>query len=288
MDGVSWSATLTMESVPPIVSVCIPAFNAGRTIEATVRSVLDQDIPDLEIVVSDNASTDDTVQRVSQMGHPSIRIITQSHNCGMVRNYEAVIGDSRGRYVKLLCADDLLYAGGLRRELDSFLTAPKGVVMVVARREVVVSGRGRLPSWQVGNPRDGLESGCTLQRRVVATGRNLIGEGQAVLMRGDVARAAVARGLGDPYVVDLSLWFHCLDRGDVLHLPHIHGVFTVSRSAATWQMRSQQRVQMSRFLRTQATARGYPKWVLTIGIARSLLGHMIRRGLYRVATTLPR
>ncbi len=244
----------------PLVSVCIPAYNAASTIERTIASVVAQGVSDVEIVVSDNASVDDTVAIAERSGHPFVRVIRQPRNLGMVRNYEAVLAASRGTYVKLLCADDTLYPGGLAREVAALSAAPASVVVAVARRDVSVAGRGRLPRAPILRRGDRLETGPALQRRIITTGRNLLGEGQAVLVRGDVMRSAAARGLGDPYVVDLSLWFHVLTAGDAIHLPSVHGSFSVSRTSQSWHLR---RVQ------TRQTRALFGQEAMRLGLGRS-------------------
>ena len=272
----------------PLISVCIPAYNAVATIERTIRSVHDQGFDDLEIIVSDNASTDGTAELVEGLGLPGLRLVRQPRNLGMVRNYEAVIAASRGDFVKLLCADDTVYPGALEREARALDSAPSAVVMVVARRDVVIPGRGRLPRSPRLRRASLIEKGSSLQRRIIVSGRNLIGEGQAALVRGDVMRASAARGLGDPYVVDLSLWFHVLDQGDVVHLRQVHGAFAVSRAAATWHMRDRQRTEVSEFLRANAELRRVSRRLAHLGVMRAALGGTLRRLVYRLAPGRPR
>ncbi len=268
----------------PLVSVCIPAYNAASTIERTIASVVAQGVSDVEIVVSDNASVDDTVAIAERSGHPFVRVIRQPRNLGMVRNYEAVLAASRGTYVKLLCADDTLYPGGLAREVAALSAAPASVVVAVARRDVSVAGRGRLPRAPILRRGDRLETGPALQRRIITTGRNLLGEGQAVLVRGDVIRSAAARGLGDPYVVDLSLWFHVLTAGDAIHLPHLHGTFSVSRAAASWDLRDRQHEEVAQFLKSSARHLGVGPIARRRGLVRASLGRRLRRLVYRASS----
>lgn len=266
----------------PRVSVCIPAFNAATTIGTTLSSVLAQEVDDLEVIVSDNASSDDTVAVIEAFGRSDVRILRQARNIGMVHNYEAVIGASRGDYVKLLCADDVLYPGAIRRELETLLDAGPGIAMVAARRDVVVEGWGRLPRLSSG-ARRGVEDGAACRRRIVGNGRNLIGEGQSVLMRGDVARRVVAAGLGDPFVVDLSLWFGVLGHGSVVHLPHRHGAFSVSRRSQSWELRSRQAREVRSFLDAQGSALGVSHPRRLMGRGRARLGVMARMLLFSVS-----
>jgi glycosyltransferase involved in cell wall biosynthesis len=93
---------------PPLVSICIPAYNAERFIAATLESALAQDYPHFEIIVSDDCSTDRTLEILSDYAHTGVQVISQPRNLGMHANWNAVIRASNGKYVCKLDADDLL------------------------------------------------------------------------------------------------------------------------------------------------------------------------------------
>jgi len=92
----------------PLVSICIPAFNAGAFLAETLESALGQDYPHLEIIVSDDCSQDNTREVAKRYESAGVRLICQSANLGMSANWNAVIRASRGKYVCKLDADDLL------------------------------------------------------------------------------------------------------------------------------------------------------------------------------------
>ena len=92
----------------PRVSVCIPAYQAQDLIRAAVVSALRQTDDDLEVVVVDNASSDATVDRLRGIDDPRLRVFRNTRNIGAFRNFNRAIALSRGRYIKLLCADDVL------------------------------------------------------------------------------------------------------------------------------------------------------------------------------------
>lgn len=98
-------------AIVPLVSICIPAYNAERFIEKTIESVLWQDYPHLEIVVSDDGSTDRTAEILTAFAGRGVRVIRQERNLGKSANMNAVIRASRGKYVVKLDSDDLLEAG---------------------------------------------------------------------------------------------------------------------------------------------------------------------------------
>ena len=95
------------------LSVMIPNFNYGRYIGDTIDSVLAQAPPNVEIVVSDNASTDDSVQVVRSFGDERIRISVNPCNVGFSSNLERVAMMARGRRMLLLSSDDRMAPGAL-------------------------------------------------------------------------------------------------------------------------------------------------------------------------------
>ncbi len=94
-----------------LVSICIPAYNAERFIAATLESALGQDYAPLEIVVSDDRSSDHTREIVQAYGSRGVRLICQARNLGMTGNMNAVVLASRGKYAVKLDSDDLLEPG---------------------------------------------------------------------------------------------------------------------------------------------------------------------------------
>jgi glycosyltransferase involved in cell wall biosynthesis len=94
----------------PIVSICIPAYNAAATLKETVDSVLAQTFHDFEILLQDNASTDATWTIMQSMAIEDARIkpIRNETNLGMLGNWNKVFERATRKYVLLLSADDCL------------------------------------------------------------------------------------------------------------------------------------------------------------------------------------
>ncbi len=109
----------------PLVSVVIPAYNAGTYIEEAVRSVLDQDYPSLEVIVVDDGSTDDTLVRVAPFGS-RVQCLRQSGSGGypgVPRN--AGMQRSKGEFICFLDADDIMCPGRLRLQIDYLIKHPQ-------------------------------------------------------------------------------------------------------------------------------------------------------------------
>jgi glycosyltransferase involved in cell wall biosynthesis len=94
----------------PKVSVLIPVYNRANFIAACIQSVLDQDFPDLEVVIVDNVSTDDTWNICKKIASEDsrVRIFQNDENIGPVRNWIRCAQEAKGEYAKILFSDDIL------------------------------------------------------------------------------------------------------------------------------------------------------------------------------------
>jgi glycosyltransferase involved in cell wall biosynthesis len=113
----------------PLVSVVIPAYNAGRFVADAVRSVLAQTYTNVEVVVIDDGSTDDTRQVMEQFaGDPRVRYHHQP-NAGVSSARNSGIQMARGEFIGLCDADDLWMPNKLELQLPCFSGRPElGVV----------------------------------------------------------------------------------------------------------------------------------------------------------------
>lgn len=127
----------------PLVSVVVPAFNAAATVERALASVLSQSFGDLELIVVDDASTDDTAARVAAMDDPRIRLLRLDENGGESRAMNAGIAAARGTHIAFQDADDEWLPGKLARQVDVIEADPdisfvcSGLVHIYPDRRIV-------------------------------------------------------------------------------------------------------------------------------------------------------
>jgi GT2 family glycosyltransferase len=99
----------------PTFTIVIPAYNAARTVEETLRSVLAQTRSDFEAIVVDDGSTDDTPERVRRYTADPRVILVEREHAGLAATRNAGIERMRGRFVTLVDSDDLLMPDYLER-----------------------------------------------------------------------------------------------------------------------------------------------------------------------------
>jgi len=90
----------------PLVTIAIPTFNRASWLKDCVLSALSQTYQHFEILVSDNASTDETQQVLREFSDRRLRIVRQQTNIGLLPNWNACLAGARGDYVIFLSDDD--------------------------------------------------------------------------------------------------------------------------------------------------------------------------------------
>lgn len=121
-----WCARGLAGDVNPRVSVGLPVYNGERFIEQSVRSLLTQTFTDFELIISDNASTDSTIEIVERVcaGDPRVRIVCNPENRGAAWNYNRVFELSTGEYFRWHAHDDWCEPDHLARLVAALDSAP--------------------------------------------------------------------------------------------------------------------------------------------------------------------
>jgi hypothetical protein len=99
----------------PRFTIIIPTRERAATLEHALRTVTDQAFASLEIIVSDNASTDNTRAIVEANGDPRIRYLNTGKRISMAHNWEFALGHARGEWVGFIGDDDGLLPDSLER-----------------------------------------------------------------------------------------------------------------------------------------------------------------------------
>ncbi len=90
------------------VSIGLPVYNGGPYLEAAVESLLCQTHRDFDLLIADNASTDDTPLVAARLAARDrrVRVVRNERNLGATANFRRVLAEATGPYFKWACADD--------------------------------------------------------------------------------------------------------------------------------------------------------------------------------------
>lgn len=106
---------LDAPSPTPLLTVSMPARNAGRFVAEALRSVLMQEGVTLEVIVVDDASTDGTAAAVEALDDPRVRLVRNERRLGIGACHNLVTSLAVGTYIAHVDADDLVLPGALGR-----------------------------------------------------------------------------------------------------------------------------------------------------------------------------
>jgi glycosyltransferase involved in cell wall biosynthesis len=155
----------------PQLSILIPTYNYGRFLGEAVESVLSQTLSDFEVFVIDNASTDNTREVMQKYKDPRLEFIVNPQNRGPYYSFNLFLKKARGRYLRSLCADDVLIPGVLEEQvkaLDRFRTV--GLVNCD-----MIEADDRLENRRLGRFYPGFENGKAVTAYTLHIVGNAIG-----------------------------------------------------------------------------------------------------------------
>jgi glycosyltransferase involved in cell wall biosynthesis len=268
----------------PLISVCIPSFNNESFIDAAIRSVLDQTLGDFELIVVDDVSRDGTRERIRTFADSRIRFIENDRNLGLAGNWNKALGEARGRYLKILPGDDLLYPRCLERQSAAFESARPGDVALVSCAREVIDAQGRKIMRRAYPGAGRMMPGREAVRRCIRAGTNLIGEPAAVLMRADLVSRTGLFNPANIFLIDLDYWSRLLLEGRLAVIREPLCAFRISRTAASTRMRSSQSRDFRAFIDLvgRDTRFGLRSGDLRRGRMAATLNGILRRTLYQV------
>ena len=262
------------------VSIVVPAYNNADYIEETMRSILAQSYPELEVVVSDHASTDKTWDLLQQFaGDPRVVLLQTPAGGGARANWNRVTEAATGDLVKLVCGDDLIRPDAIEKQVALF--AP-GVVLVASSRDIIDANR-RIVVRNRGIGRlAGRHTGAAAIRATVRAGTNLFGEPACVMMRRDVLAAAGNWAEGEQYLIDEASYVSVLLRGDFVGLREPLAAFRVNAGQWSVRLAGEQAEQAIRFHeRLASTTTGIVRRSdVALGNARARFNALARRLVY--------
>jgi glycosyltransferase involved in cell wall biosynthesis len=119
-----------------LVTVIIPAYNVERYIGACLQSMLDQTYTQQEILVVNDAATDNTLHVIQQFNDSRIRIIQNEANLGLAASVNKAIHQAKGVYIARMDADDVAYPQRLQKQVDFLNQHPDVSIVGTAMQSI--------------------------------------------------------------------------------------------------------------------------------------------------------
>jgi glycosyltransferase involved in cell wall biosynthesis len=197
---------------PPRVSVLLPSRDHARFVPKAILSLLEQDFTDFELIVSDDASTDDSAAVIDEFARRDGRIqfTRQAVRLGLVGNFNWCLSQARGEYIKFLLSDDKLVRKDALGRLVQMLDQDSRVVLA-SSSAWIMNERSESQFVRDYLRRDLVEDGQSACRRCLLSGVNQIGEPSMTIFR----RRCVGSGFNPAYRhwVDVEFALRVLEQG---------------------------------------------------------------------------
>jgi len=208
-------SSMTINSLKPIVSICLPTYNGSATVSETIQSILTQSFQQWELIVSDDKSTDDTLIKIKEFEDPRIRIVSSRQRSTPADNWNHCIAHAQGKYIKVMGQDDLLLPDCIKSEVEIMDHPSHSELSFCFSRRNIISSSGRIIIRSRGfdNETDLVEIPLLLPK-IVRSGANIFGEPVAVMIRASALKKV--GGFTGSYVIDLNMWIRLLQIGPAI------------------------------------------------------------------------
>jgi glycosyltransferase involved in cell wall biosynthesis len=219
----------------PKVSICIPIYNDEYYVGEALESLIHQTYTNIEIIFSNNCSTDRSVDIIKSYNDPRVKIFNNDKNIGGAKNFEKVFTYATGKYMSYLSSDDKVEKTAIEKAVN-ILENPKNKDIVLVNtyigiidnnsKQVFIKrypfGKGRIKSYW------GIRSNFIY-------GSNCIGE-----PNGSVWRSEVFEKIPKPlfqnsvdWTGDLDLKLELILLGNTYMIPEPLGKFRVSKDSGS-------------------------------------------------------
>lgn len=202
----------------PLVSIMIPTYNRPVLFEKTLKSALSQTYPQVEIIVCDNSTNEETKNLMDKyIADERVRYIWNPEAKSKAENFIPFEQLARGEFLQWCMDDDILLPYKLQKMLGVFIRHPE--VTLVTSRRGIIDAAGKLYGKALGPETAdeyGIFSGRDMARAIFFTTANVVGEPSAVLFRRrdlkDHYWQADCRGLVT--ISDVAMWLQLMEKGD--------------------------------------------------------------------------
>lgn len=223
----------------PLVCICVPTYNAANTVRETLESILAQSYPNLVVHVSDNASTDGTVNIVESVADPRITLHRHDENVGGEGNFNRCIRLAEGKYAAIFHADDI-YEQDMVAKQVAFLEANPSSGAVFTEASLIDErgeriGEIRLPLGIASI--NGLYDFATMFKAVLRHANFFICP--SFMVRTQIYQQEIKVWRGELFGsgADLDVWLRILQRHSIGHVPERLIRYRVSTEQFSAQVR---------------------------------------------------
>lgn len=193
----------------------------------------------MEIIVSDNCSTDKTREIIQTFSDPRLKIVTWDTLLSAANHWTEICKLSTGHYTKIICADDIVYPQGVVSQLNMALRHPH--IGLISSPRDVITNKGHSVFRSHGTQyADKEEVGLKSLERSIRSGTNAFGEPFCVLFKTQNLKDSLPWSDQFPYVIDLDMYSRVLSHTSYICNQEPIGAFRLSRTSWSSKIGSKQ------------------------------------------------
>jgi len=213
------------ETVQPLVSIMIPAYNQPEYCRLALESALAQDYPRIEILIGDDSTDQRVHEAIAPLlaQHENIQYSYRGNLPGedAMKNIDFLLNACHGDFVNLLFHDDIIYPTKISKMMAYFAEDIDEEIAFATSRRAFMDAEGRSDGVYggLGGSHDAVFSGRQLCRKMLLYQTNIVGEHSTVLLRksllwrGQDYKIGIFYGYADPSMGDISTWMELLRDG---------------------------------------------------------------------------
>lgn len=189
--------------VAPSVTVLMTVYNGSKYLKDSVKSILNQTFRDFELLIVDDASTDDSLKMIQSYGDPRIVVHSNAVNLGQTKSLNVGLSLARGKYIARMDADDLAFPAWLESQSKFMDRHPQ--YAVASTKAAVIDSQNRI----VRVLRTPASSGNIVLRSLTASPINHVGS----LMRKEIVLDHGGYNERLTVPADYDLWSRLIRKG---------------------------------------------------------------------------
>jgi glycosyltransferase involved in cell wall biosynthesis len=230
-----------------LLTIGIPTYNSAPYISATIDSLKNQTYQDWKCLVSDDASSDNTLEIVRKMvaNDPRFELKSQTNRLGPEGNWNFLLSRTETKYFKLLHADDLLHPKHLQILINTITANPECVLISSSRK---FSKNPKPQNNEIKNSKYTRYSKNKFINKYHIQGNNFVGEPSFVIFDTPVLKKIGGFSKDWKYLIDMDTYIKVLNYGIYIKNHASLGVFRISSNSWSSTLISKQIFEEKKFL----------------------------------------
>jgi glycosyltransferase involved in cell wall biosynthesis len=222
----------------PLVTIAIPTFNRASLLKECVRCALSQTYEHFEVLVSNNASSDDTREMLNGFSDERLRVIEQETNIGLLPNWNACVTAAKGDYIVVVSDDDRIAPWMLTRCISLMKEQPE-IPIVVTLSNLHSGSLGKtFPALESKSLVTGIQDGTEVLTQYLTDEISITM--CSVMLRTELLRERGGFPLYLPHTADVAAWAPLLLLGKVGFVNEACATFTYHGNSETARLSVEQ------------------------------------------------